>query len=164
MCDYSLMSLPNRLAVCGDELVVHRFELGAMGLASASDVCRTKENNVTPEQGFWAGLKRWLFPPIPQQCTAVCIAPGAKLLIRDLPVPLQKQLKLESSEQEVVFTQIGMAGFRDAIRFPNGTEVLLQRLTEGQRVVVLALASDEEDVREVLAKDVRRAIYANTRS
>ena len=36
MCDYSLMSLPNRLAVCGDELIVHRFELGAIGLASAA--------------------------------------------------------------------------------------------------------------------------------
>jgi len=38
MCDYSLMALPNRLAVCGDELVVHRFELGSLGLASAVEV------------------------------------------------------------------------------------------------------------------------------
>ncbi len=38
MCDYSLMALPNRLAVCGDELVVYKFELGSLGLASAADL------------------------------------------------------------------------------------------------------------------------------
>ena len=33
MCDYSLAGLPNRLAVEGEQLVVHRFQTGAMGLA-----------------------------------------------------------------------------------------------------------------------------------
>jgi hypothetical protein len=28
MCDYSLMAIPNRLAVFGEELVVHKFEHG----------------------------------------------------------------------------------------------------------------------------------------
>ena len=37
MCDYSLMSIPNRLASVGEELVVHRFETGAIGLASYCD-------------------------------------------------------------------------------------------------------------------------------
>jgi hypothetical protein len=26
MCDYSLMAIPNRLAVSGEELVIHRFD------------------------------------------------------------------------------------------------------------------------------------------
>jgi hypothetical protein len=34
MCDYSLAGVPNRLAVEGEELVVHRFPTGALGLAS----------------------------------------------------------------------------------------------------------------------------------
>jgi hypothetical protein len=38
MCDYSLMTIPNRLAVSGEELIVHRFEAGSVGLASAFDL------------------------------------------------------------------------------------------------------------------------------
>jgi hypothetical protein len=35
MCDYSLAGVPNRLAVEGEELQVHRFPTGALGLTSA---------------------------------------------------------------------------------------------------------------------------------
>jgi hypothetical protein len=47
---------------------------------------------------------------------------------------------------EAVFTQITAAvnTLRDAVRFQNGSEVLLQRFAEGQRVRVLTLASAEE--------------------
>jgi len=45
MCDYSLMSIPNRLAVSGEELIVHRFEAESVGLASATDLRRTRECN-----------------------------------------------------------------------------------------------------------------------
>ena len=31
MCDYSLAHFPNRLAVAGEELVVHRFNTGTLG-------------------------------------------------------------------------------------------------------------------------------------
>src|SRR6266581_6319604 len=58
MCDYSLMSLPNRLAVCGDELIVHRFELGAIGLASAADVCSRQKPSEDPKLPFSARLKK----------------------------------------------------------------------------------------------------------
>jgi hypothetical protein len=34
MCDYSLAHYPNRLAVEGEQLVVHRFSSGTVGLAS----------------------------------------------------------------------------------------------------------------------------------
>ena len=145
MCDYSLMSLPNRLAVAGEELVVHRFELGSMGLASASDVCRSRQVPEIRERGFWAQLKRFFFPPVLDQCPAVCIPPGARLLVRDIPERVQRELKIAEPAQEVVFTQLATVGFRDAIRFPNGKELLLQRLAEGQRVRVLALSSDEPD-------------------
>ena len=144
MCDYSLMALPNRLAVCGEELVVHRFEMGIMGLASVVDVQCLQQPEELPAFTFTEKLKKWFFPPVPPQCPAVCIPPGARLLVRDIPDKMQKSLGLESGIQEVVFTQIGTAGFRDAIRFPNGAELLLQRLTEGQRVRVLALSSEDD--------------------
>ena len=38
MCDYSLMSIPSRLALEGEKLMVHRFSTGAMGLASSADL------------------------------------------------------------------------------------------------------------------------------
>jgi hypothetical protein len=34
MCDYSLLHFPNRLAVNGEELIVHRFSSGSIGLAA----------------------------------------------------------------------------------------------------------------------------------
>ena len=40
MCDYSLAGIPNRLAVEGEELAVHRFPTGSIGLASPSTTYR----------------------------------------------------------------------------------------------------------------------------
>jgi hypothetical protein len=37
-----------------------------------------------------------------------------------------------------------MNSYRDAVRFNNGKEVLLQDLCEGQQVTVVALSLDEE--------------------
>jgi hypothetical protein len=145
MCDYSLMSLPNRLAVCGEALVVHRFELGAIGLAPISEVKAPEITDTAAPKGFIERLKLSLFPPPRRQCTAVCIPPGARLLLRDIPEKLQRSLGLQSEVQEVVFTEIGTSGFRDAVRFESGTELLLQRLTEGQRVDVLALSNGEHE-------------------
>ncbi len=46
----------------------------------------------------------------------------------------------------VTFTQMSAMEYhyRDAVRFKNGGEVLLQRLEEGQRVEVLCLSMREE--------------------
>lgn len=38
----------------------------------------------------------------------------------------------------------GAFSYRDAVRFSNGREVLLQRLKEGQRAVVLCLSLPDE--------------------
>jgi hypothetical protein len=64
MCDYSLVSVPNRLAVEGEQLVAYRFSTGAMGLTSGD-----------------ASLWRLWF----KQTPAVCVPPGARLLLRDIP-------------------------------------------------------------------------------
>ena len=53
MCDYSLMAIPNRLAVSGEELIVHRFEAGSVGLASAFDF--EKDKNVAGSKTMDSG-------------------------------------------------------------------------------------------------------------
>ena len=54
MCDYSLMAIPNRVAVSGDELVVHRFQTGTVGLASASDL-RKREDRLQGQRATASG-------------------------------------------------------------------------------------------------------------
>ena len=146
MCDYSLMAIPNRLAVSGEELVVHRFEAGAVGLASAFDLQRRQDCRKAQSHGFWSTLKNFLNPSGVQSIPAICIPPGARLLIQDIPAKLQCECGFLTEVEEAVFTQVTAVvnTFRDAVRFQNGIEVLLQRLNEGQRVRVLDLSSAEE--------------------
>jgi len=134
MCDYSLMSIPNRLAVAGEELVTHRFQSGSLGLAS----------RVEHPRGFWASLKRTLNPPL---TPAVCIPPGAKLILRDIPAELQRAKGLHETE-EVTFTQISARenNYRDAFRFRTGEELRIQELHDGMRVRVLDLCGGENFV------------------
>ena len=118
MCDYSLAGVPNRLAVEGELLVAHRFPTGSVGLASP---CSKLLSKGTP---------------------AVCIPPGARLRLRDIPEALQLRLGLNATE-EVTFVQLSAEAYqyRDAVRFQNGREILLQRLGCGQQVEVLSLTS-----------------------
>ena len=122
MCDYSLAGVPNRLAEEGERLVACRFSTGSMGLAS--------------DASLWRSLFR--------ENPAVCVPPGARLLLRDIPKDLQRQLDVQATE-EVTFVQLSAEAYeyRDAVRFRNGREVLLQRLKYGQRVEVLSLCSDD---------------------
>jgi hypothetical protein len=146
MCDYSLMAIPNRLAVSGEELVVHRFEAGAVGLASALDLRRRQETPKPPSRGFWSSLKEFLDPANTPSVPAVCIPPGTRLLVQDISANLQRECGIQKDVEEAVFTQITAAvnSFRDAVRFANGLEVLLQRFAEGQRMRVLDVSSAEE--------------------
>jgi hypothetical protein len=134
MCDYSLAHLPNRLAVDGEDLVVHRFGYS---------------HGLTPTHRNW---KEILFPGIR---TAVCVPPGAQLRLRDLPEHLQRQLGIGSTEL-VTFTQQSVEAFRhrDAVRFANRQEILLQQLPCGQRVEVVSVACAEEQVAQPESKGI----------
>jgi len=114
MCDHSLAHFPNRLAVEGEQLIVHRFSSRTLGLAP-------------------------LFSGRP----AVCVPPGARLRLRDIPDCLQQSLDVGAVE-ELIFVEKSLEAFayRDGVRFANGREVLL-RLQCGQRVDVLSLDSEE---------------------
>ena len=144
MCDYSLMCVPNRLAQEGEDLVTHRFPTGSLGLASPADLKRAAVPSPTP-RSWWNSLKEFFNPPHVPPIAAVCIPPGSRLELQDIPARLQRDLGLEASEM-VTFTQISSAAnsYRDAVRFSNGREVRLQELREGQRVRVLDLSMAEE--------------------
>ena len=89
MCDYSLMEFPNRLAVEGEVLVAHRFRSGSLGLASPAD-CSRKPSQKKP---LWRALKDFFLLPEAQRVVpAVCIPPGAHLILHDLPDRIQKDL------------------------------------------------------------------------
>lgn len=151
MCDYSLMGVPNRLANEGDDLVVHRFSTGTIGLI-ASRVGSTPKT--APQLGYraiWEAVKDFFRDAEPNQAVAVCIPPGARLLVRDMPEDVQRFCKAGPTEI-VTFTQLTAAAnaHRDAVRLDSGTEILLQRLHEGQRVRVLRLTVAEADDAPVL--------------
>jgi hypothetical protein len=83
MCDYSLAGVPNRLAVEGEELVVHRFPTGALGLTSLhTSLARVWFSKI------WSAR----VPP------AVCVPPGARLLLRDIPADWQHALGVGAAE------------------------------------------------------------------
>jgi hypothetical protein len=90
-------------------------------------------------------VKDFFNPPKTEPVPAVCIPPGARLRLQDIPARLQHELGVGPAE-DVTFTQISAAvnSYRDAVRFANGREVRLQELREGQRVMVLDLSVAEE--------------------
>ena len=139
MCDYSLTGIPSRLAVEGEQLVVHRFSNGSLGLSSPC-----------PSRSRWWSAN---------QTPAVCIPPGARLLLPDIPKDLQQQLGVGATE-EVIFVQLNATPyqFRDAVRFSNGREILLQKLKCGQQVDVVSLSSDdlEHEEHRALEKKYQR--------
>jgi hypothetical protein len=145
MCDYSLMAVPNRLAREGEDLVTHRFPTGSLGLAAPADIVSASRPAPTAQKTFWVKLKEFFQPPENAPVPAVCIAPGARLRLEDIPARLQTQCGV-GTVAEVTFTQITATAhsYRDAVRFPDGHEVRLQELREGQHVRVLDLSATEE--------------------
>ena len=69
----------------------------------------------------------------------------ARLVLRDIPRSLQRELGVSEME-EVEFIEITaeVNTYRDAVRFHNCRQALLQQLREGQRVKVLSTSSIAE--------------------
>lgn len=118
MCDYSLAHYPHRLAVDGEQLLFYRFESSMLSLAPAGST--------------------WREVPFRIKKPAVCVPPGSRLLLRDIPEHLQRRLRVGAAEQ-VTFVQLSAEAlvYRDAVRFANGREILLHRLHCRQLVDVL---------------------------
>src|SRR5262245_34562214 len=120
MCDYSLGGLPNRLATEGEELIVHRFPTHSIGLASPAEVRRDK-GALALHLGFWDWIKSCFAPACECHAKAVCIPPGARLVLMGIPEDLQNKWHLEE-EEPIRFVQLSaeVNTYRDAIRFQNG--------------------------------------------
>jgi hypothetical protein len=161
MCDYSLGGLPNRLAVNGEELIVHRFSTHSIGLASPADLRTKADDTPARDQSFWHRIWNFfaLAPDFPE-APAVCVPPGASLVLKEIPSDLQRKWSI-GDEESVIFVQTSaeVNTYRDALHFRNGREVLLQNLTEGMRVKVVSLGgdfvADEEPALMVPASPIR---------
>ena len=103
MCDYSLELYRSRSAVREEQYTLHRFPSGTMGFVAARD-CET----------------------------AVCMPAGAKLSLEGINETVQRAFSIGAAE-EVTMTRLEVTGHahRDAVRFANGREVLLQSLNAG---------------------------------
>jgi hypothetical protein len=148
MCDYSLHTFPNRLASDGEDLVVHRFGAGSLGLASPPDLAPVI--SACKAQGSaWSRVKAWFLGRNPRweaekRVPAVCVPPGSRLVLSDIPKNLQRELAIGEVE-EVQFVELTaeVNTYRDAVRFHNGRQALLQQLREGQRVHVVSTGVEE---------------------
>ena len=103
MCDYSLELYRSRPAVQEEHYTLHRFPSGTMGFVSGTD-CET----------------------------AVCMPAGARLSLQGINETVQRAFSIGAAE-EVTMTRLEVTGHahRDAVRFANGREVLLQSLNAG---------------------------------
>jgi len=153
MCDYSLQCVKTRLAKEGEQLFIHKFYTGSKGLASVDDwKALDTAQPAPPGMGVWGRFQHWLINQArklghrdQRSLPAVCIPPGARLHVNGIPARLQERYGVGVSE-DVVFAQLSLEAYqyRDAVRFRNGQEVLLQYLDEGLQVHVISLASAEE--------------------
>ncbi|HZS56547.1 MAG TPA: hypothetical protein VFA65_19225 [Bryobacteraceae bacterium] len=140
MCDYSLYAIPNRLAEDGERVALYRFGTGTIGFASCGDV----QSNQTRQRGwkkFCSEMKALLLPRRCPGVPAVCMPPGTRLLMSNIPVEIQRVHGMHSGDA-VVATEISSRSYsyRDALILPNGKCVLLQELPEGLEALVLSTA------------------------
>jgi len=116
MCDYSLMARKTEIAKTGDQLKFGIFPGQSVGLA------------------YEGGPSD----------VAICVPPGAKLLLTDIPEGMRTQYLL-GKEEQVVFTQLNLAkkaAHHDAVIFHHGTPaektIWLQEFRGGGRAKVLS--------------------------
>ena len=137
MCDFSLQHAKSRPAVVGDKLVSHNFGRGTVGFKSVDD-------------------------PI-GDATAVCILPGTELAF-DKPI----KLRWSYVEGKSIERQFTTAIFRqkdkdkpnvhhDVLEMPDGQQILLTALSEGQNATVLQLPAVPKTEKE--AEEQKRAEY-----
>jgi len=130
MCDYSLHLLTSRPAKVGDKLVTTKFE-----------------NSIT--RGFAA----------PEELNvAVCLLPGTEVAFEKDIVEYGHSLlsNREIAGKVAQFRQVNTDNpktHHDALEFPNGQIVLLNRLCEGQHVTVLQLPAWPRIVSEGQAQE-----------
>jgi hypothetical protein len=129
MCDYSLQAVASRPAVVGEKLTITNFGTGSRGFASPAD------------------LK-----------TAICCIPGTELAF-DAPIKGFAVFTDDSSDNPsvAIFRQINKEQthmHHDCLELPNGNQLLLTFLAEGQTATVLQLPAAPKN--EAEAKEQTR--------
>lgn len=155
MCDYSLYEFPNRLAREGEELVTYRFPSGSLGLVSPVELESARSKEKGSSNRFWEAatnhfdlLSRSRTHALSNVC-AICVPPGARLILKDISPLMQRDLGVCSEEGgKFIETSAETHRHRDAIILANGCVIPLQQLCEGQRVEVLSLVPAVELVEE----------------
>ena len=137
MCDFSLQHAKSRPAVVADKLVSHNFGRGTIGFKSVDD-------------------------PI-GDATAVCILPGTELAF-DKPI----KLRWTFDEGKCIEGRFTTGIFRqkdkdkpqvhhDVLEMPDGQQILLTLLEEGQYATVHQLPAAPKTEKE--AEEQTRAAY-----
>ncbi len=124
MCDYSLELYRSRPAVEGEQYTLRRFPSGTMGFTAERD-CET----------------------------AVCLPADAHLRLEGIGEAIRQAYVVNSTE-EVTMTRMDGTNFshRDAVRFANGREVLLQGLNAGIVATLVEVLPEAEGLSEVRAQ------------
>jgi hypothetical protein len=116
MCDYSLEAYQSRPAEVGEKLTVERFPSGSMGFATG-----------------------------PGCDLAICVPADTQLRLEGISETFQKTHGVGAVE-EVVMTHLDSGTYKDAVRFSNGTEVLLQRLDRGLTAMIVPPTVEPIDI------------------
>ena len=129
MCDYSLEAYRSQPAAVDERYVLVRFPSGSKG-----------------------------FTTDPGCMTAVCMMADTTMRLEGIAPELQLALGVGETE-EVTMTRLDIGPYRDAVRFANGQEVVLQRLNAGVLATVLGMHSGIE--REIaIATTPRELVHA----
>lgn len=114
MCDYSLELYRSRPAVEGEQYTLRRFPSGTMGFTAERD-CET----------------------------AVCMPADAHLRLEGIGEAIRHACAVQPTEVVAMTRMDGTAfSHRDAVRFANGREVLLQSLNPGIVAVLVDVLPD----------------------
>jgi hypothetical protein len=143
MCDYSLSGMRSRLAVEGEELIVHKFPTQSIGLVSPPDLQPRAATSESGKANLWKRIMNFFGAGDFSEAPAVCVPPGARLMLKNIPDDLQRTWNV-GKEETVLFLQTSMEAntYRDAIMFTNGCQIHLQELSEGIPVWVVSLGGD----------------------
>lgn len=139
-----LGAIPTRLAVEGQELVVHTFLDGSTGFTFSRSVQRFHRQRRDERSGktvFRRIMENLLHiarraPPVP----AIYVPDCTRLILKRIPSEIQHQYGIQSEEGAVL---VERGGRLDHLRFANDRQILLRDLPEGIALEVLSLAETE---------------------
>jgi len=143
MNDDSLYEPRNRLALEGEQLVLHSVSNGTMDLVSVADFRYCDLTLRQPRKRTFVQRILHSFESVADAShpvTTVFVPSGAYLILKGIPTSLQQRYGLEEEEGAVFLRCDSRDGTGGELRFNNGALVQLQELGIGQLMEVLSLA------------------------